>query len=754
MDYKWKDHGDTENPVIALIAPSNCFDQDVINARIEKLKNMGFCVKVPTFEDGSEDGVNLVEPDLEERKESNRMSNSFSPAVSAEKGAKQIIHCIENGINIMPFMGGDSFKEKIPLILEHFSTHPLDASKPLITIFGMSDSTYATLLASHGLCHFVSTPFTNIFLRQDENLSTAKQRLESLLKGEEVESFPRKILHDPSNKLADIGVTFHHPFNIGTIVEGAQFLNIPRDQKWSFSVEGFLQRPGNEKLVNYPYLLNEFLNKHQGNKPAFIEIGNIATRLDGSNGYTNLLHDENDGKILINSYNIDKILAAKKSETIESVIETLESQNFQIEALTNALKNVAAHHKIPLIYNPKNGHCANMDIVRGGLIRTRVLDQQVMITTEPTSKQMPVSETLNQISQDQNFRGIVAASGHEVILNVDGLTTQTPFKTHSVGKIFSGVLMAEMLAQDVIDENDLTKIGIELPTEVSEKLSQQPEVLERLSSVSILQAMTHKANLGDNLDNYLERFYRGESVPNSMDGLLDLVTNNWKKNYSNDGLLLGGIALQHLYNQRTGENLSYEDLLKKFVINPSGANISMTTPAGAYHDENMVDFPASPAGGHYASIDDLQKFSAHLQRRCQDPHFMAIIEKYGSEFYDKEKNMIAHKGDFEGNTPDAPGSATGFAVFLDDGKTIALFNSIDASLNDRINRTMTKCHGHRFFDALVDGIAEEKESQKWTQRFVKNKAAEAEDLGRKKSDSWKKILDQSGSSKDDSGITR
>ncbi len=119
------------------------------------------------------------------------------------------------------------------------------------------------------------------------------------------------------------------------------------------------------------------------------------------------MHDENNGKILINSYNIDKILAAKKSETIESVIETLESQNLQIEALTNALKNVAAHHKIPLIYNPKNGHCANMDIVIGGLIRTRVLDQQVMI--EKANQNQFELEITSSLKLSSNSPEIISA---------------------------------------------------------------------------------------------------------------------------------------------------------------------------------------------------------------------------------------------------------------------------------------------------------------------------------------------------------
>ncbi|MBU6141457.1 MAG: hypothetical protein KGP29_07910 [Proteobacteria bacterium] len=382
MPYTWESFGDESHPAIALVATSNCFaDQEIIELRKTKLIEKGFCVKIARFDDG----LLMVEAEVAGRKKSDRLGDSISPAVSAEVGAQQIIDCINLGWNIMPFMGGESLKDKIPLIVDHFSSKPQD-KKPSVTIFGMSDVTYATVLASHGICSFTSTPFTNIFLRSDEHLAAAAERLEKLMKGEEVEDFPRRIICDPSNKLADLNRTFHYPLNIGNIaheVEGRRLLQIPSDQKWSISVEGFLQRPGNVALVNYHWLLTEFIKQHSDNPPAFIELGNIATRLDGSNGYTNLLHDEESGRILINPYNIDKILAKKGRsdlEAIKATVETLESQNLLIDRLIEDLSKVAAEHGIPLIQNTRNGHCANMDIVRGGSINVRAVDQEVRIS--------------------------------------------------------------------------------------------------------------------------------------------------------------------------------------------------------------------------------------------------------------------------------------------------------------------------------------------------------------------------------------
>ncbi len=366
MPYIWESFGDESNPTIALIATSSCFaEQEIIELRKTELTKKGFCVKIPRFDDG----LLMVESEVADRKKSDRLGDSISPAVSAEVGARQIIDCIDRGWNIMSFMGGESLEDKIPLIVDHFSSKPQD-KKPSVTIFGMSDVTYATVLASHGICSFTSTPFTNIFLGSDEHLAAPAKRLEKLMKGEEVEDFPRRIICDQSNKLADLDGTFHYPLNIGNIaheVEGRRLLQIPSDQKWSISVEGFLQRPGNVKLVNYPWLLDKFIKQHLDNPPAFIELGNIATRLDGSNGYTNLLHDEGSGRILINPYNIDKILAKKGRsdlEAIKATVETLESQNLLIDRLIEDLSKVTAEHEIPLIQNIRNGHCANMDIVR------------------------------------------------------------------------------------------------------------------------------------------------------------------------------------------------------------------------------------------------------------------------------------------------------------------------------------------------------------------------------------------------------
>lgn len=392
-------------------------------------------------------------------------------------------------------------------------------------------------------------------------------------------------------------------------------------------------------------------------------------------------------------------------------------------------------------------------------------------------------QVLKRIETDENFHGIAAISGHDAMANVAGVSSETPFPIHSVGKILSGVLMVEMITQGIITESDLTAPGIRLQPEIEEKLTREtPAVIERLSQVSILQAMQHTAGLAslneesgskDCIDNYTKHLREGGEARRSMGDMVDFVGNNLteigKEEYSNDGLLLAGFALQNLYNSRTGQNLSYEEILNKLVIEPSQTNISMTRPADAHYKAEDADhlskYPATPAGGHFASTDDLLKLGKYLYQRCQDQEFIEGVKKYGAEFYDKDRNAIYHGGYMEGVTEKAPGSATEFAVSLNDGKTIAILMDRDASEDDRNSRRLKQTHARGFYKELRDSnglsmpnstsIATKEESAEETNTFAKKfsgnkKAKEFEDIGSDSKKSWVDRISDSKRAKDDS----
>lgn len=46
-------------------------------------------------------------------------------------------------------------------------------------------------------------------------------------------------------------------------------------------------------------------------------------------------------------------------------------------------------------------------------------------------------------------------------------------------------------------------------------------------------------------------------------------------------------------------------------------------------------------------MEDLQKFCEYIYKCSKDPTFLMLMETYGQEFYDKEKQKIQHTGAIE-----------------------------------------------------------------------------------------------------------
>jgi hypothetical protein len=136
MNYAWVSFGKDDNPTIAFVAPSNGISgeegQRLIRQKIGSLVERELCVKVPQYR-----GCSLVvESEVIGRKTSNRLGTTISPATSNESGASQIIDCVANGWNIMPWMGGDNFENKIPIIVKHFETHPEQKKSQCKNVWG------------------------------------------------------------------------------------------------------------------------------------------------------------------------------------------------------------------------------------------------------------------------------------------------------------------------------------------------------------------------------------------------------------------------------------------------------------------------------------------------------------------------------------------------------------------------------------------------------------------------------------------
>lgn len=431
----WELSGDSSNPTIALIAPSNGFGdeegQEVIKNRINKLKEKGFYVMVPKYDDGNL----LVESEVEGRKSFGRLFKSVTPAVSIDNCVAQIKDSIRNGWNMLPLMGGNGFQRIIPILVDYYQENPTEKNMN-VKIFGFSNSTFATILNSYDICHFVATPFSSVFMR--DGFESEASQLELIMKNQQVAPYPRRVLVDDEGKLAKINLTKHYPINSGNLRQDCDEtsklqLNIAPGENWSLGLEGFIQLPGNILAVNYFESLSKFLEKHQHNLPQFIEIGNFVTRLDGDDGYQNLRHDDC-GKIILDEKNVSRILAKEESLRFElkksidmkkeleekqdrdfgqqhsltilslidekiigkaiggdpltqdDIICLIQSQNNAIDKIMSDITQVVQRFKVPLVHNSRFGHCANMSVVNGGLNKVQLQGNNLMMemVLEPT----------------------------------------------------------------------------------------------------------------------------------------------------------------------------------------------------------------------------------------------------------------------------------------------------------------------------------------------------------------------------------
>ena len=273
----------------------------------------------------------------------------------------------------------------------------------------------------------------------------------------------------------------------------------------------------------------------------------------------------------------------------------------------------------------------------------------------------------------KKYEGICIVETPNNSLNIGSEDSKKVFSLHSVGKIFTGILMCNLISKGVVPEESLHKIGIELGEEKKSQLpkdeeikSQLPKsVQEQLTKVSLHQLMTHQANLPDYLGNYMDeiegKIDKGQK-PDSPKEPQDFIKfsegmkydekgNVKTNNYSNVGILIVGlVALQH-YNKdkEPSEKKTYNELLWDMIINPAGMeNFSVNPPENGLFSDSSKSHKhicGSPAGGYWASASDMKKFAEFIADRWQDEGFRDAIKKYGQEFYDSEKQTISHRGE-------------------------------------------------------------------------------------------------------------
>jgi len=280
------------------------------------------------------------------------------------------------------------------------------------------------------------------------------------------------------------------------------------------------------------------------------------------------------------------------------------------------------------------------------------------------------SQNLQSFVDDTGFSGslVISQDGAKYEAHSENVSADTSFSTHSVGKLFTGVLAIEALRQGILEEDQLHQ-----PVKLEESvLALLPEnVREYLKTTTLHQLMTHQSGLENYLVNYQKAvglaLNSGEEVPaieRPEDYLkfaeaeikalpyVDEKGNIVESHYSNLGSLLVGLAIQNAYNEKhPGSKLTYDEILAKHVLEPAGVrNFSAQKPENACTNARDLVAPhiaGSPAGGYWTDAESLNNFGSWLCDKWQDSEFQRLTKEYGQEFYYPKSGMLAHGGSIE-----------------------------------------------------------------------------------------------------------
>lgn len=309
------------------------------------------------------------------------------------------------------------------------------------------------------------------------------------------------------------------------------------------------------------------------------------------------------------------------------------------------------------------------------------------ITTVPRQITQNDIKNLKLYIDEINFSGIVTISDGQSVHTVRSKKFETsknepiPFSIHSLSKVFTGALAILLIKNGVITPETLDRKPLELDPEVIQQLPNT--VKNHLSQISLREIMIHKGKLGDYLENYIkaieEALVHGKPVPviTKAEDLLKYADGVIQENeYSNLGILLVGLAIQHHYNKKYGtkdRKFTFEEILKELILDPLEITLLIQKPHKAQFNELDKVAPficGSPAGGHWTTTEDLQKLGAWLNKQCNtnpsDPKgFREICNQFGEEFYNRVEREVFHTGSIVT-------SSAFLSSFIDNGFTISI----------------------------------------------------------------------------------
>jgi hypothetical protein len=283
---------------------------------------------------------------------------------------------------------------------------------------------------------------------------------------------------------------------------------------------------------------------------------------------------------------------------------------------------------------------------------------------------------LKKYMQDKGLSASITLGSADGTLITPDFTgnKSSPYAIHSIGKVFTGMLAILMIRDGIISEDDLNVVPVQLDASVKKALP--VAVREQLKKVTLHQLMIHKAGLGNYLGAYLKAISEGKNpkMKTPEDFLQfaeDKVFPVGEEKYSNLGILLVGLALQHAYEKNYGP-CAYNNILQKYIINEVGMpSFTVWKPENGkfnHADPKAAYIAGSPAGGYWMTTEDLAKFGQWIYRKTKaDPKLETLMKKYGQEFYRAEDRVVSHGGAIDS-------SSAFFSVSLKTGAIIAILS--------------------------------------------------------------------------------
>lgn len=295
------------------------------------------------------------------------------------------------------------------------------------------------------------------------------------------------------------------------------------------------------------------------------------------------------------------------------------------------------------------------------------------VEIQPVNQTVFTSQALEELKSYMNdpsvrFSGVVslqdATKEEPVVIGSDGIDPSAAFSIHSVGKVFTGMLLLRLIHQKKLNETILKVPLYELGPKVSKILDMLPLKIKkhiREQKITLHTLLLHKSGLGDYKGKYSEKMARAllegkepshidnlEAVLQFADDAIYPLENNrgntelGPHHYSNLGWFFVGLIIQQL----TGT--SFDELLKTYVVQPAHMNSfshEMSKNALVNPNDPLAGHvQGTPDGGDWMCAEDLGKFGAWCAKQYKDPEFRRLLEMYGTEFYSKGNGEIHHAG--------------------------------------------------------------------------------------------------------------